>query len=85
MKIMKFQAESGRAIAKGEPIDIKIDVNTKEIWPDDIPKKQRKLNLSVDYSVGVTNTYDKPGGKWRYDKTFKRIEKHAKNLSNAIL
>lgn len=41
--------------------------------------------MSVDHSIGLSNTYDKPDGLWKFEKTFKRIEKHSNNLSNAIL
>ena len=80
-----FKEHSGLDKA-GDQNDEDINVAESKIWPKHLKFRDRRLNMSVDYSRGITKMHDiDPNGRWEYEKTFKRIEKYSDMISNSVI
>lgn len=63
-------------------VETKIEINDAQIFGEEMPRKLRQLDLSVN----LAKKYDLDGkGLWSYRKTFKRFEKYTRDFDNSVL
>ena len=83
---LKHFKEHSTLVKDGKQAEVDINVSEDKIWSNKLKFRDRRLNLSVDYSRGVTKMHDiDENGRWEYEKTFKRIEKYSDMISNSVL